>query len=73
MKKIEEHTKKELLTIVKDYNLHHSIRNYSLMKKSDLIVEILKHVAYNENTHRFARRTKSLVTDNTQIISCVKV
>ena len=58
MKKIEEHTKKKLMSVVRDYNLHHAIRNYSKLKKADLIKKMVKYVAYNENTHQFTRRKK---------------
>ena len=58
MKKIEEHTKKKLMSVVRDYNLHHAIRNYSKLKKADLIKKMVKYVAYNENTHQFTRRMK---------------
>ena len=56
MKKIETFTKRELLTIVRNYNVHHVIKNYSKLKKAELIAELVKHVNYNENTHAFSSR-----------------
>ena len=59
MKKIEKHTKKQLLAVVRDNNLHQTIHNYSKLRKADLVEKMLKYIAYNENTHRFTRRQKT--------------
>ena len=56
-KKIEEHTKKHLVSIVRDFNLHNAIRNYSKLRKGDLINKMARYITYNENTHKFSRKS----------------
>lgn len=56
-KKIEEHTKKHLISIVRDFNLHNAIRNYSKLRKGDLINKMARYITYNENTHKFSRKS----------------
>ena len=56
-KKIEEHTKKHLVSIVRDFNLHNAIRNYSKLRKGDLINKMTRYITYNENTHKFSRKS----------------
>ena len=62
-KKIEEHTKKHLISIVRDFNLHQVIHNYSKLMKGDLINKMARYITYNENTHKF-----SLRTDDTKVL-----
>jgi len=56
-KKIEEHTKKHLISIVRDFNVHNAIRNYSKLRKRDLINKMARYITYNENTHKFSRKS----------------
>ena len=56
-KKIEEHTKKHLISIIRDFNLHQVIHNYSKLRKGDLINKMARYITYNENTHKFSRKS----------------
>ncbi len=42
---------KQLRKIVKEYNLHYHISNYSKLKKDDLIIEMKKHLIIDENNN----------------------
>ena len=46
-KKKTRHTKKQLLSVVRQYNLHHAIHNYAKLKKETLFNKILEYLDYD--------------------------
>jgi len=59
MKRIQEHTKKELLQVVRSFNLHNSIKGYSKLKKNDLITSIKRFLKYDSQREKFTKKRKS--------------
>jgi len=56
---MEKLLKKQLLQVVRDYNLHVLIPNYHKMKKNVLVNEMNKHLAVDEATNKFMRKQHS--------------
>ena len=56
MKPIQGHTKKSLLDVVRRFNLHYAIRNYSKLRKNDLISKMLVHLTYDKDAELFKRK-----------------
>jgi len=53
---MEKLLKKQLLQIVRNYNLHVLIPNYHKMKKHELVNEMNKHLAVDESTNKIIRK-----------------
>ena len=57
-KKKTRHTKKQLLSVVRQYNLHHAIHNYAKLKKDALFNKILEYLDYDEVNDTFKEKSK---------------
>ena len=57
-KKKKRHTKKQLLSVVRQYNLHHAIHNYAKLKKEALLNKILEYLEYDEVNDTFKEKVK---------------
>lgn len=52
---------KQLKSIIKEYNLHTSIKGYSKMKKADIITEIKKHLDIDEKYNITIKNVKTKI------------
>lgn len=58
---MEKLLKKQLLQIVRDYNLEVLIPNYHKKKKHELVNEMNKHLVLDESTNKFTRKQHSSI------------
>ena len=57
-KKKTRQKKQQLLSVVRQYNLHHAIHNYAKLKKDALFNKILEHLDYDSVNDTFKEKSK---------------
>ena len=57
----QNHTLTTLRNICREYNTFNKIKNYSTLKKKDLIDEMKKHLLYNQDLNQVESKDKQVI------------